>query len=250
MLTTSKSGLAYFTFAGFSLLALLSATFLYPETKGRHHINVHTLRGSITYADTPDDMQMKDESARPKGDISMKDESVKVPRVTAIKREDASLSPSTSTATSSKGAPRRLPGAGYVAKSPQLSPAVEAAPCKAVGSVDARPQKPLPRNTLSTKPAPALLPPHASQEKTLPTEDSDRERERSRSTDKPPKDRVVTGVKRKSAPRDVGDTQDEEKSKVNSFKKRKMLPMYTSSDEGETLTRAAKEVHIGFFREC
>ncbi|OJA19627.1 hypothetical protein AZE42_03853 [Rhizopogon vesiculosus] len=35
MLTTSKGGLAYFTFAGFSLLALLSAMFFYPETKGR-----------------------------------------------------------------------------------------------------------------------------------------------------------------------------------------------------------------------
>ncbi|OJA20517.1 hypothetical protein AZE42_01614 [Rhizopogon vesiculosus] len=35
MLTTSKGGLAYFTFGGFSLLALLSAMFLYPETKGR-----------------------------------------------------------------------------------------------------------------------------------------------------------------------------------------------------------------------
>ncbi|OAX41123.1 hypothetical protein K503DRAFT_736194 [Rhizopogon vinicolor AM-OR11-026] len=182
------------------------------------------------------DIQMKDESARPKGDISMKDESVKVPRVTAIKREDASPSPSTSTTTSSKGASRRLPGSGYVAKkSPQPSPAVEAAPRKAVGSVDVRPQKPLPRNTLSTKPAPAHPLPHASQEKTpatamsmkmmkkmLPPEDSDRERERSRGTDRPPKDRVVTGVKRKSAPKDVDDTQDEEKPKVNSFKKRKM----------------------------
>jgi RNA polymerase II elongation factor ELL len=179
---------------------------------------------------------MKDESARPRGDIPMKDESVKVSRVTAIKREDASPSPSTSTTTSSKGAARRLPGSGYVAKkSPQPSPAIEAAPRKAVGSVDTRPQKPLPRNPLSTKPAPALAPPPASQEKmpaaamsmkmtkkTLPPEDSDRERERNRDTDRPPKDRVVTGVKRKSAARDVDDTRDEEQLKVNSIKKRRM----------------------------
>ncbi|OAX31125.1 hypothetical protein K503DRAFT_870757 [Rhizopogon vinicolor AM-OR11-026] len=302
MLTASKGGLAYFIFGGFALLALLSATFLYPETKGRsleemdaafgdnstdrqrehmesicrelvrNHFGFRNLAPPTGAAPHPahggkiiigphartqqklepkrpavskdlkqkakadssrikGDIQMKDESARPRGNISMKDESVKVPRVTAIKRlhEDASPSPSTSTTTSSKGAFRRLPGAGYVAKSPQLSPAVEAAPYKAVGSVDARPQKPLPRNTLSTKPAPALLPPPASQKKTsavamsmnmmkkaLPAEDSNRD------PDRPPKDRVITGVKHESAPKDEDDTQDEEKSKVNSFKKRKM----------------------------
>lgn len=179
------------------------------------------------------DIQMKDESARPRGDIPMKDESVKIPRVTAIKREEASPSPSTSTTASSKGASRRLPGSGYVSKkSPQSSPIVESAPRKTVGSVDARPQRPLPRNSLSNKPAPPLSSLHASQEKspatamsmkktknTFPFEDSDRERERNRDTERPPKDRVITGVKRKSAARDV---EDEEKPRANSFKKRKM----------------------------
>ncbi|KAG0700840.1 hypothetical protein DFH29DRAFT_876312 [Suillus ampliporus] len=179
--------------------------------------------------------KVKADSSRMKGDIQMKDESVKLPRVAAIKREEASPSPSSSTSTSSKAASRRLPGSGYVAKkSPQPSPPVETAPREAVGSTDARPQRPLPRPTLPAKPAPALPPPPASQEKTpatamsmkmtkktLPPEDSDRERERHRDKDRAPKDRVVNGVKRKSATYDVEDAQDEERLKVNSFKKRK-----------------------------
>ncbi|KAG1751448.1 uncharacterized protein EDB91DRAFT_1105640 [Suillus paluster] len=176
----------------------------------------------------------KADSSRIKGDIQMKDESVKLPRVAAIKREEASPSPSSSTSTSSKAASRRVPGSGYVAKkSPQPSPTVEVAPREAVVPAEPRPQRPLPR-PLPAKPAPALPPPRASQEKTpatamsmkmtkktLPPEDSDRERERPRDKDRPPKDRVVAGVKRKSATHDVEDTQDEERLKVNSFKKRK-----------------------------
>jgi len=57
--------------------------------------------------------------------------------------------------------------------------------------------------------------------KTFLPEDSDRERERNRDKDRPPKDRVVTGVKRKNVTQEVEDTQDEEKPKVHSFKKRK-----------------------------
>lgn len=180
------------------------------------------------------DIQMKDESARQRGDIQMKDESVKLPRVAAIKREEASPSPSSSTSTSSKAASRRLPGSGYVAKkSPQPSPAVETASREAAGSADVRPQRPLPR--LPSKPVPAPPPPLPSQEKTpitsmpmkmtkkmLPSEESDRERERHhRDKDRAPKDRVTTGLKRKSATHDVGDAQDEEGFKANSFKKRK-----------------------------
>jgi len=173
-------------------------------------------------------IQMKDEGARPRGDMTIKDESVKVPRVNAIKREEASPSPSTSTTTSSKGASRRVPGSGYVAKkSPQYLPANEAPPRKTVGSVDPRPQKPLPRNSLSAKPAPSSqekAPATAmsmKMKKSLPPEESDRERERNKDADRPPKDKVITGVKRKSAAMDVDNTQDEEKPKVNSFKKRK-----------------------------
>ncbi|KAG2111164.1 uncharacterized protein F5147DRAFT_686586 [Suillus discolor] len=179
------------------------------------------------------DIQMKDESARPRGDIQMKDESVKLPRVAAIKREEASPSPSSSTSTSSKAASRRLPGSGYVAKkSPQPSPTVESASRGAAGPADVRPQRPLPR--LPPKPVPASLPPLPSQEKTsttsmpmkmtkkmLPPEDSDRERERHRDKDRPQKDRVVAGGKRKNATHDVGDAQDGEGLKANSFKKRK-----------------------------
>ncbi|KAG1777776.1 hypothetical protein EV702DRAFT_222969 [Suillus placidus] len=178
------------------------------------------------------DIQMKDESARPRGDIKMKDESAKLPRVVAIKREEASPSPSSSTSTSSKAASRRLPGSGYVAKkSPQPSPTVETASREAAGPADVRPQRPLPR--LPSKPVPLSLPPLPSQEKTpttsmpmkitkkLPPEDSDRERERHRDKDRPLKDRVITGVKRKNATHDVGDAHDGEGLKANSFKKRK-----------------------------
>ncbi|KAG2154367.1 uncharacterized protein EDB93DRAFT_1081312 [Suillus bovinus] len=179
------------------------------------------------------DIQMKDESARPRSNIQMKDESARLPRVAAIKREEASPSPSSSTSTSSKAASRRLPGSGYVAKkSPQPSPTIEPASREATGPADVRPQRPLPR--LPSKPAPAPLPPLPSQEKTPttsmpmkmtkkmpPPEDSDRERERHRDKDRPPKDRVVAGVKRKNATHAVGGAQDGEGLKVNSFKKRK-----------------------------
>jgi RNA polymerase II elongation factor ELL len=57
--------------------------------------------------------------------------------------------------------------------------------------------------------------------KMLPPEDSDRERERQRDKDRPPKDRVIAGVKRKVATHDVGDVQDGVGLKVNSFKKRR-----------------------------
>lgn len=180
------------------------------------------------------DIQMKDESARPRSDMQMKDEFVKLPRVAAIKREETSPSPSSSTSTSSKAASRRLPGSGYVAKkSPQPSPTVETVSREAAGPADVRPQRPLPR-PLPSKPVPASQPPPASQEKTpatsmsmkmskkmLPPEDSDRERERHRDKDRPPKDRVIAGVKRKNATHDVEDTQDGERLKVTSFKKRR-----------------------------
>jgi len=205
------------------------------------------------------DIQMKDESARPRGDVQMKDESVKLPRVAAIKREEASPSPSSSTSTSSKAASRRLPGSGYVAKkSPQPSPNVEMASREAAGPADVRPQRPLPR--LPSKPVPASLPPLPSQDKTpttsmpmkmtkkmLPPEDSDRERERHRDKDRPPKDRVTTGVKRKNATHDVGDAQDEEGLKANSFKKRKTEegpspPAPSSSLKGRDLSLPKKPV--------
>ncbi|KAG1870238.1 hypothetical protein DFJ58DRAFT_765245 [Suillus subalutaceus] len=135
------------------------------------------------------DIQMKDESARQRGDIQMKDETVKLPRVAAIKREEASPSPSSSTSTSSKAAAsRRLPGSGYVAKkSPQPSPAVETASREAAGSADEK--------------APITSMPMKMTKKMLPPEESDRERERHRDKDRPPKDR--------------------EGLKANSFKKRK-----------------------------
>lgn len=205
------------------------------------------------------DIQMKDESARPRGDVQMKDESVKLPRVAAIKREEASPSPSSSTSTSSKAASRRLPGSGYVAKkSPQPSPNVEMASREAAGPADVRPQRPLPR--LPSKPASASLPPLTSQDKMpttsmpmkmtkkmLPPEDSDRERERHRDKDRPPKDRVTTGVKRKNATHDVGDAQDEEGLKANSFKKRKTEegpspPAPSSSLKGRDLSLPKKPV--------
>lgn len=205
------------------------------------------------------DIQMKDESARPRGDIQMKDESVKLPRVAAIKREEASPSPSSSTSTSSKAASRRLPGSGYVAKkSPQPSPTIETASREAAGSADARPQRPLPR--IPSKPVPVPMPPLASQEKTpttsmpmkmtkkmLPPEDSDRERERHRDKDRPPKDRVIAGVKRKSATHDVGDAQDGVGLKANSFKKRRTeegpLPAASSSSlKGRDLSLPKKPV--------
>lgn len=178
------------------------------------------------------DIQMKNESARPRGDIQMKDETVKLSRVAAIKHEEASPSPSSSTSTSSKAASRRLPGSGYVAKkSPQPSPSVETPSREAAGPADVRPQRPLPRPSLPSKPVPVPQPPPASQEKTPtipkmtkkthPPEDSDRERERHRDKDRPTKDRVITGVKRKNATHDVEDTQDGERHKANSFKKRK-----------------------------
>jgi len=217
------------THGGKTITGPLAATHQKPEPKRPAISKELKQKAKADSSRIKGEIQMKDESARPRGEISMKDESVKVPRVTAIKREEASPSPSTSTTASSKGASRRLPGSGYVAKkSPQPSPTVETAPRKAAGPVDARPQKPLPKNSSSTKPAPAHpLPPAAAMsmkmtKKMLPPEDSDRERERFRDTDRPPKNRLVTGVKRKSAIRDVEDTQDEEKPKVNSFKKRKI----------------------------
>ncbi|KAG2366314.1 hypothetical protein BDR07DRAFT_1607022 [Suillus spraguei] len=207
---------------------------------------------------TKGDIQMKDESTRPRGDIQMKDESVKLPRVAAIKYEEASPSPSSSTSTSSKVASRRLPGSGYVAK--KSPPAVEMASREAAGPVDVRPQRPLPR--LPSKPVPAPLPPLPSQEKTpatsmpmkmtkkmLPPEDSDRERERHRDKDRPPKDRVLAGVKRKNATHDAGDAQDEEGLKANSFKKRKTEespPAAPSSSlKGRDLSLPKKPVEAG-----
>ncbi|KAG1762898.1 hypothetical protein EDD22DRAFT_889486 [Suillus occidentalis] len=137
----------------------------------------------------------KADSSRTKGDIHMKDESARprgLPRVAAIKREEASPSPSTS---------RRLPGSGYVAKkSPQPSPA-----------------PPLP----SQEKTPTTSIPMKMTKKMLPPEDSDRERERHRDKDRPPKDRVVAGVKRKNATHDVGDAQDGVGLKANTFKKRR-----------------------------
>lgn len=208
---------------------------------------------------TKGDIQMKDESARPRGGLQMKDESVKLPRVAAIKREEASPSPSSSTSTSSKAASRRLPGSGYVAKkSPQPSPAVETASREAAGSANPRPQRPLPR--LPPKPTPVPQPPLPSQEKTpatsipmkmtkkmLPPEDSDRERERHRDKDRPPKDRVVAGVKRKNATHDVGDAQDGVELKANTFKKRRTeegpSPVASSSSlKGRDLSLPKKPV--------
>ncbi|KAH7928899.1 hypothetical protein BV22DRAFT_1057898 [Leucogyrophana mollusca] len=206
------------------------------------------------------------EAAKGKGEILMKDESAKVPRVSAIRREEGERSASPTPSNSSKSATRRLPGSGFKVvnkTSPQPSAgSSDNTSKKPAGPVDARSsQRPPPPPSLPAKPAPPVAPPAATQERKSnapaaaaqitkrprePVYESDREKDRDK--DRIPKERapIPAAAKRKNVAQESNATPDD--STPKGVKRRKTdegsvpVPVPSSASKVRDLSLPKKPV--------